>query len=75
MQGSEEGKTATYIYSEIDPPPRRDAVPLSHFVNLRSRRNTTDSVSRSGSANEYEENELIEQVNSSAAYTLMNWDF
>ena len=67
-QDSEEGKAATY--SEIDPPPRRDAVPLSHFVNLRSRRNTTDSVS--GSTNEYEENELIEQVNSSAAYTLMN---
>ena len=68
MQDSEEGKAATY--SEIDPPPRRDAVPLSRFVNLRSRRNTADSVS--GSANEYEENELIEQLNSSAAYTLMN---
>ena len=64
----EEGKAATY--SEIDPPPRIDAVPLSCFVNLRSRRNTTDSVS--GSTNEYKENELIEQVNSSAAYTLMN---
>ena len=49
MQDSEEGKAATY--SEIDPPPRRDEVPLSHFVNLRSRRNTTDSVS--GSTNEY----------------------
>ena len=68
MQDNEEGKAATY--SEIDPPPRRDAVPLSCFVNLRSRRNTSDSVSRS--TNEYEENELIEQVNSSAAYTLMN---
>ena len=67
-QDSEEGKAATY--SEIEPPPRRDVVPLSHFVNLRSRRSTTDSVS--GSTNEYEENELIEQVNSFAAYTLMN---
>jgi hypothetical protein len=69
-QDSEEGKPATY--SEVDPPPRGDAVPLSHFVSLRSRRNTSDSVS--GSANKYEENELrsIEQeINSSAPYALM----
>ena len=45
MQDSEERKAA--IYSEIDPPPRRDAVPLSCFANLRSRRNTTNSVSGS----------------------------
>ena len=50
MQDSEEGKAAV-TYSEVDPPPRRDAVPLSRFVNFRSRINTTDSVS--GSANEY----------------------
>ena len=69
VQDSEEGKPATY--SEVDPPPRRDAVPLSYLVNLRSRRNTTDSVS--GSAN-CEENELkpIEQaINSSTPYSLM----
>ena len=65
-----EGKPATY--SEVDPPPRKDAMPLSHFANLRSRRNTTDSVSES--ANNYEENELkpIEQeFNSSTPYILM----
>jgi hypothetical protein len=69
-QGSEEGKSATY--SEVDPPPRGDTVPLSHFVSLRSRTNTSDSVS--GSANKYEETELrsIEQeINSSAPYALM----
>ena len=49
-QDSVEGKPATY--SEVDPPPRKDAIPLSHFANLRSRRNTTDGVSES------EENEL-----------------
>ena len=68
-QDSEEGEAATY--SEVDPPPRRDAVPLSYFVNLRSRRNTADSVS--GSVN-YEENELrpIEKdINSSTPYSLM----
>ena len=47
---NEEGKPATY--SEVDPPPRRDAVPLSYFVNLR---NTTDSVLGSRGC---EENEL-----------------
>ena len=47
---NEESKPATY--SEVDPPPRRDAVPLSYFVNLR---NTTDSVLGSGGC---EENEL-----------------
>ena len=69
-QDSEEGKPATY--SEVDPPPRRDAVPLSYFVNLRSRRSTIDSVP--GSAANYEENELrpIEQaINSSTPYSLM----
>ena len=69
-QDSEESKPATY--SEVDPPPRRDAVPLSYFVNLRSRTNTTDSVS--GSVNNCVENELnpIEQEsNSSTPYSLM----
>ena len=69
-QDSVEGKPATY--SEVDPPPRKDAIPLSHFANLRSRRNTTDSVPES--ANNYEENELkpIEQeLNSSTPYILM----
>ena len=70
IQDSEEGKPATY--SEVDPPPRRDAVPLSYFVNIRSRRNTTDSVSKS--AANYGENELrfVEQeINSSTPYSLM----
>ena len=69
-QDSVEGKPATY--SEVDPPPRKDAMPLSHLANLRSRRNTTNSVSES--ANNYEQNELkpIEQeLNSSTPYILM----
>ena len=70
-QDSEEGKPATY--SEVDPPPKRDAVPLSYFVNLRSRRNTTD-LSVLESVVNYEENELkpVEQeINSSTPYNLM----
>ena len=69
MQDNEEHKLATY--SEVDPPPRRDAVPLSYFVNLRSGKNTTDGVS--GSVND-EENELrpiVQEINSSAPYSLM----
>ena len=69
-QDSEEGKPATY--SEVDPPPRRDAVPLSYFVNFRSRRNTTDSESES--AAKYEESELKQvqqEINSSTPYSLM----
>ena len=71
-QDSEEGKPATY--SEVDPPPRRDAVPLSYFVNLRSRRSTTDSMSGSACAANYEENELRpvqQEINSSTPYSLM----
>ena len=74
-QDSKEGKPAAATYSEVDPPPRREAVPpsWSYFVNLRSRRNTNDSTS--GSAN-YEENELkpIERkmIDSSTPYSLMN---
>ena len=68
-QDSEEGKAATY--SKVDPPPRRDAVPLSYFVNLRSRRNTTDSVSGSAKCEENELRSIEQEVNSSTPYSLM----
>ena len=68
-QDSEEGKPATY--SEVDPPPRRDAVPLSYFVNLRSRRNTTDGISGSGNCEENELRLREQPVNSSTPYSLM----
>ena len=71
-QNSEEGKSATY--SEIDPPPKRDVAPRSHLINLRSRRNTSDSVSGS-ILPDYEENELkpLERkvIDSSIPYSLM----
>ena len=64
----EEGKPATY--SEVDPPPRRDAVPLSYFVNLR---NTTDSVLGSGGCEENELRLREQSINGSIAtpYSLM----
>ena len=72
-QDSEEGKAATY--SEVDPPPRRDAVPLSYFVNLRSRRNIyfTDSVSGSAKCEENELRPIEQEMNSSisTSYSLM----
>jgi hypothetical protein len=70
-QASEEGKSATY--SEIDPPPRIDVAPRSH-LNLRSRRNTADSVS-GNALPDYEENELKpigrKIIDSSTPYSLM----
>ena len=68
-QDSEEGKPATY--SEVDPPPRRDAVPLSHLVNLRSRRNTTDSVSGSANCEENELRPIEQEIKSLTPYSLM----
>ena len=73
IQDNNEDEPVTY--SEVDPPSRREAVPLSESVNLKSMSiNGTDSVS--GSA-DYEENEMtqrpIEQnvINSSTPYSLM----
>ena len=68
-QDSEEGKPATY--SEVDPPPRRDAVPLSYFVNLRGRRNTAASVSGSAKCEENELRPIEQEMNSSTPYSLM----
>ena len=71
-QASEEGKSATY--SEIEPPPKIDVAPQSHLINLRSRRNISDSVSGS-ILPDYEENELkpLEHkvIDSSTPYSLM----
>ena len=69
MQDSEEHKLATY--SEVDPPPRRDAVPLSYFVNFRSGKNTTDCVSESVNDEENELKPIEQAINSSAPYSLM----
>ena len=71
IQDSKEGKPATY--SNVDPPPGRDAVPLSYFVNLRSRRNTSDSVSESAKCEENELRPIEQEMNSSisTSYTLM----
>ena len=71
IQDSKEGKPATY--SNVDPPPGRDAVPLSYFVNLRSRRNTSDSVSESAKCEENELRPIEQEMNSSmsTSYSLM----